>query len=102
MLDNYTIHSSKRTQRWLRDHGRRLRLHFLPPYGPDDNRIERCVWRELHSNVTYNRQCETIYDLVREAIAYLIRHNRRCPARSGSQLREAIQRWVLHRAAALL
>ena len=33
-------------------------LHFLPPYCPDDNRIER-VWLDLHANVTRNHRCST-------------------------------------------
>jgi transposase len=30
-------------------------LHFLPPYCPDDNRIER-LWKDLHDNVTRNHK----------------------------------------------
>ncbi len=86
ILDNYVIHSSKQTQAWLREHESRFRLHFLPPYCPDDNRIERKAWRELHANVTYNHTCEDIDDLVAEAGSYLRRHNRRMNA----ELRKAI------------
>lgn len=85
IVDNYVIHSSRRLQAWLSDFGDRIRLHFLPPYCPDDNRIERCVWRELHANVTYNHACMTIDELVREAILFLMRMNRsRRPAGAGS------------------
>jgi transposase len=49
--------------------------HFLPPYCPDHNRIERCVWRELHANATYNHWCEVIEELVAAAIAYLRRRD---------------------------
>lgn len=63
ILDNYTIHSSRRTRAWLEEHGGQFRLHFLPPYSPDDNRIERKVWREMHANVTYNHRCRTIEEL---------------------------------------
>ncbi|HEX7488688.1 MAG TPA: transposase, partial [Anaeromyxobacteraceae bacterium] len=56
ILDNYIIHSSKKTQRFLAQFGDRLVLHFLPPYCPDDNRIER-VWLDLHANVTRNHRC---------------------------------------------
>lgn len=76
IVDNYVIHSSKRLWAWLGEHGERIRLRFLPPYCPDDNRIERCVWRELHTNVTYNHTCETIEALVHEAILFLMRLNR--------------------------
>lgn len=46
MLDNYCIHDSRQTRAWLKKHGSKVRLRFLPPYCPDDNRIERCVWRK--------------------------------------------------------
>jgi hypothetical protein len=61
----------------------------LPPYCPDDNRIERKVWRELHANVTVNHRCETMEELMAEAVRYLMAHNRR--ARLGvRELRRAI------------
>jgi transposase len=72
------IHSSRRTRAWLAEHGERIRLHFLPPYCPDNNRIERCVWRELHQNVTYNHACEDLDELMDEVIDWLRRRNRRC------------------------
>jgi len=40
ILDNYGIHSRHETCRALRQLGR-IQLHFLPPYSPDHNRIER-------------------------------------------------------------
>jgi transposase len=76
ILDNFKIHSSRQVQNWLRDQGRKIRLHFLPPYCPDDNRIERCVWRELHANVTRNHTCRDIEGLMDEVEYYLSRRNR--------------------------
>ena len=38
----------------MKEFGTRIRLHFLPPYSPDDNRIEAAVWRPMHAEVTYN------------------------------------------------
>ena len=90
ILDNYRIHSSRRVQVWLADQGRRIRLHFLPPYCPDDNRIERCVWRELHQNVTYNHACEDIDELLDEAARFLRCLDRRLQSQGLSQLRKAI------------
>lgn len=88
ILDNYRIHSSKRVRAWMEQGGGRIRLHFLPPYCPDDNRIERAVWRELHANVTYNHQCSTIDDLLDEATAFLTRYDHK--AKGVSELRKAI------------
>ena len=76
VLDNYCIHSSKQTRTWLGQFGDKFRLHFLPPYDPDDNRIERKVWREVHANVTTNHRCTSIERLCREVVWYLMKHNR--------------------------
>lgn len=89
IVDNYVIHSSKQTRLWLAEFGQKFRLHFLPPYCPDDNRIERKVWRELHANVTVNHRCETIEELMKEAVYYLMGHNRRTRLRVR-ELRTAI------------
>jgi transposase len=73
VLDNYGIHSSHAVQRALTDefHGR-IVLHFLPPYSPKHNRIER-LWRELHANVTRNHRCRTLRELLRHVEAFLRR-----------------------------
>jgi transposase len=70
ILDNYSIHNSQRTKIALAALGKRVRLHFLPPYCPDHNRIER-VWRDLHDNVTRNHRCRTMNELMDEVRAYL-------------------------------
>ena len=77
VLDNYVIHSSKQTRLWLAEFGGKFRLHFLPPYCPDDNRIERKLWREMHANVTVNHRCQTIDELLQEVMYHLVGHNRR-------------------------
>ena len=85
ILDNYGIHTSRLTRAWLARHGQRIRLHFLPPYCPDDNRIERRVWREMHANVTTNHEHPTINDLTDAVTRWLKRRNREV-----SESREAI------------
>ena len=90
ILDNYTIHSSRQTRAWLAEHGGKFRLHFLPPYCPDDNRIERKVWREVHANVTVNHRCDTIEELIGEVVHYLTSHNRRARKANISGFRPAI------------
>lgn len=73
ILDNYGIHSSRLVQYALTQefHGR-IVLHFLPPYSPQHNRIER-LWRELHANVTRNHRCRTLPELLRRVAAFLRR-----------------------------
>lgn len=75
ILDNYTIHSSQRTRAWLAEHGPMFRLHFLPPYSPDDNRIERKLWREMHANVTIHHDAGNIHALCARVRGYLVRFN---------------------------
>lgn len=73
ILDNYGIHSSQLIQRALTEEfGGRVVLHFLPPYSPKYNRIER-LWRELHANVTRNHRCHTLAELLERVRAFLRR-----------------------------
>jgi transposase len=90
ICDNYCIHSSKQTRAWLAERGTKFRLHFLPPYCPDDNRIERKVWREVHANCTVNHRCASMDELIRDVLHYLMRHNRRVLKSGVSDLRPAI------------
>lgn len=77
ICDNYSIHDSRQTKLWLSEFGQRIRLHFLPPYCPDDNRIERVIWREMHANVTVNHRCVSMEQLMGEVVWWLMSHNRR-------------------------
>jgi len=74
ILDNYIIHSSKITQRAVARFGGKVVLHFLPPYCPDHNRIER-RWQELHANVTRNHRCKTMQELLAHVVAFLYDFN---------------------------
>jgi len=76
ILDNYRIHDSKIVHAALLGYGRRIQLHFLPPYCPNYNRIER-VWEDLHANVTRNHTCPNIVALMREVRYYLRKRNRK-------------------------
>jgi transposase len=77
ILDNYSIHSTQQVELSLATpEGRRIELHFLPPYCPDHNRIER-AWQDLHANVTRNHACSTMDELMAEVRNYLRRHNRK-------------------------
>ena len=87
ILDNYRIHSSLQTQAALARLNGRVVLHFLPPYCPDHNRIER-VWRDLHANVTRNHQCRNMKELMKEAYHWLKKRNR------------TLQRWYSQKKAA--
>lgn len=70
ILDNYGIHSSRRTNIAVNALADTITLHFLPPYCPDHNKIER-VWKDLHDNVTRNHRCSTMAELMIEVRNYL-------------------------------
>jgi transposase len=88
VVDNYGIHSAHRTREVLAALGGRIVLHFLPPYCPDANRIER-VWQDLHANVTRNHRCKTMLRLLENARRYV----------DGYRWRRALERPVVRKAA---
>ena len=75
IVDNYRIHSSRITQQALAALGGRVVLHFLPPYCPNDNKIER-FWQDLHANVTRNHRCKTMEELMKRVRAFMRKHSR--------------------------
>jgi transposase len=76
ILDNYRIHKSDIVHAALGGYLKgKIKLHFLPPYCPDDNKIER-VWQDLHANVTRNHRCPTMPKLMVEVRYYLRKRNR--------------------------
>jgi len=72
VLDNYCIHDSKLVAWALLEARGRIKLHPLPPYCPNDNRIER-VWEDLHAEVTRNHTCPNMEALMAEVRHYLQR-----------------------------
>ena len=64
-----TVHALRVTQACLAEFGDRLRLHFLPPYCPDENRIER-LWLDLHAHVTRNHRNRTSEALLERVHGY--------------------------------
>ena len=50
-------------------------LHFLPPYCPDHNKIER-AWQDLHANVTCNHKCSDMSELMKNVRYYLRQRNK--------------------------
>jgi transposase len=76
ILDNYGIHDSHQVRLALKSAAAQtLKLHFLPPYCPDHNRIER-IWKDLHDNVTRNHRCTTMDELMADVRSYLAGRNR--------------------------
>lgn len=76
ILDNYRIHSSRIVQAALSHRLKKISLVFLPPYCPNENKIER-VWKDLHDEVTRNHQHVTMNDLMKAVRRYLRQRNRK-------------------------
>jgi len=76
VLDNYVIHSSQKAQRYLEEQDGRFELPFLPPYSPNENKIER-LWQDLHANVTRNHRCSSMRELKTRVRRYLAAEARR-------------------------
>lgn len=88
VVDNYGIHSARLTKRTLEALRGRIVLHFLPPYCPDANRIER-VWQDFHANVTRNHRCKSMNHLLSNARRYLDSYRWRRSAASSAADRAA-------------
>jgi transposase len=71
ILDNYGIHDSQLVAWALLEAGGRIKLHPLPPYCPEHNKIER-VWEDLHAEVTRNHTCPDLDDLMINVRVFLI------------------------------
>lgn len=86
ILDNYRIHSSDITQAVLASLGGRIVLHFLPPYCPDHNKIER-LWEDLHAEVTRNHRCPDMATLMRHVRHFMRKRDAKarsaCFAKAG-------------------
>jgi transposase len=64
IVDNCKAHSCQKVQKALeKEFEGGIVLHFLPPYSPEHNPIER-LWKEVHANVTRNHRCRTIEELL--------------------------------------
>ena len=87
IVDNYIIHKSRETLRALEAMDGRIRLHFLPPYSPEHNRIER-LWKQLHDNVTRNHMHTTMTSLWHDVVRFLT-DVQPFPGTKVSTLREA-------------
>jgi transposase len=76
ICDNYRIHKSDIVHAALGGYlAGKIKLHFLPPYCPDHNKIER-VWEDLHADVTRNHRQPNMTKLM-EAVRYHLRKRNR-------------------------
>ena len=69
ILDNYCIHTSRATERWLEKNPKFVLL-FQPTYYPWVNVIER-LWKAMHDTVTRNHRCRSMYELCQFVARFL-------------------------------
>ena len=69
-LDNARYHHAKLVRDWLAQPGRRIKLHFVPPYCPHLNPIER-LWGLMHRNITHNRCYATFNEFCDAMLGFL-------------------------------
>jgi len=69
-VDNASYHHAQIVKEWLAAAGRKIVLHFLPPYCPHLDPIER-LWGLMHENVTHNQDYKTFAEFRREIIKFL-------------------------------
>jgi transposase len=69
-VDNASYHKAGIVKEWLAAAGRKIVLHFLPPYCPHLDPIEQ-LWALMHENVTHNRDYRTFAEFRREVIKFL-------------------------------
>jgi|SRR5579871_1185859 len=67
ILDNAGYHRDTEIQAFAK--GLAIKLHYLPPYSPNLNPVER-VWKILHEQVTYNKYYESFSDFTNATINF--------------------------------
>jgi transposase len=71
-VDHARCHLARLVREWLAQPGRRIRLHFIPPYCPHLNPIER-LWGLMHKMLTHNRCATSFKAFQAEVLTFLRR-----------------------------
>ena len=69
-VDNASYHKADIVKQWLAAAGRKIVLHFLPPYCPHLDPIER-LWALMHENITHDRDYKTFAEFRKAIITFL-------------------------------
>lgn len=75
VVDNFIIHHSQKTMKFLEQYSDQLILFALPTYSPWLNLIE-LLWKHLRRKVTHNHLFENISELVQAVCSFLKSLNR--------------------------
>jgi transposase len=90
ILDNAGHHCDKNVQDFASSLA--IELHYLPPYSPNLNPIER-LWKIMHEMVTYNKYYESFSEFT-EAILKFFKNIGRCKKLLRSRITDNFQ--ILH------
>jgi transposase len=63
IIDNARYHHASLHEQWRKDVAGHFRLHFLPPYSPELNPIER-VWKLIRRSCLHNRYFPALNDVI--------------------------------------
>lgn len=83
--DNARCHHAKLVRQWLGRPGCRIRMHFVPPYCPHLNPIER-LWGVMHKAITHNRCSKNLRAFQTETLTFL----RRTVPQTWDAIRDAV------------
>lgn len=67
VLDNAGYHKSKEIKEFI--NSTKIKLHYLPPYSPNLNPIER-LWKIMHEQVTCNQYYEKFQDFTEAILGF--------------------------------
>lgn len=70
ICDNAQSHKCHAVQKYLKQWGHRIVLHYLPTAAPDTNPIER-IWWHLHEEITRCHRCQSMEELLDLVFAWL-------------------------------
>jgi putative transposase len=70
ICDNARSHKSQAVQKYLKQWGHRIELHYLPTSAPETNPIER-IWWHLHEEITRCHRCQSMEELLDLVFAWL-------------------------------
>jgi len=71
IVDNHSVHQSRRVRAWLRRHSERIRMFFLPPYSPELNPDE-LLNNDVKTNAVGRRRASDGTDLLANVRGYLL------------------------------
>jgi len=70
LCDSAKFHKQGAVVQFLKEHGGRVVLHYLPRYAPECNPVERVWWR-MREAITRNHRCQSLRELVDQVLAWL-------------------------------